>query len=365
MIIDLGYWSKVLKRLTIFLFTLLGIYILIKLFVFFMPFLIALVIASLMEPFIRFITKKTKFTRKTCAIIALIIVFSIICSLLGWGITIVITESTKLLTNLNEYIEIISSKIDFLINNFDMSKIEIPEELKGILENSSNEIINTGTNYVKNFLTSILNTITMIPTFFIYLVITILATYFICTDRLFILDELEHHFPKFWVKKFNNHFKEICNSLGCYLKAEVILIIISFIIVLIGLYIFKFIGFNISYPLLVALGIGFIDALPILGSGTVMVPWGIITGLNGDFNFAVAIIVLYLIVVISRQLIEPRIVSGQIGIHPLFTLIAMYAGFKIIGVLGLIVGPIVLIIYNNIFSNMIDRGVVKTIFERK
>ena len=365
MIIDLGYWSKVFKRLAIFLLTIIGIYILIKLFVFFMPFLIALIIATIMEPFIRFIMRKTKFTRKTSAIIGLIIVFSIICGLLGWGITVIITESSKLLSNLNQYIEIISNKMDYLINNFDLRRIEIPDEIRGIVENSSNELISTGTSYVKAFLTSLLNTISMIPTFFIYFIITILATYFICTDRLFILAELEHHFPKFWVKKFNNHFKEICKSLGGYLKAEVILIILSFFIVLIGLYIFKFIGFNISYPLLVALGIGFIDALPILGSGTVMIPWGIITGLNGDFNFAVAIIVLYLIVVIARQLIEPRIVSGQIGIHPLFTLIAMYAGFKIIGIAGLIIGPIVLIIYNNIFSNMIDRGVIKTIFERK
>ena len=70
-------------------------------------------------------------------------------------------------------------------------------------------------------------------------------------------------------------------------------------------------------------------------------------------------------VLIARQLLEPRIVSNQIGIHPIFTLIAMYAGFKLMGILGLIVGPIVLIIYKNIFESLLERGLVKTIFERQ
>ena len=81
---------------------------------------------------------------------------------------------------------------------------------------------------------------------------------------MFILDQLEHHFPKVWVKKFGMHLKKIISSLGAYLKAETTLIFISFIVVLIGLYIFKWIGLNVSYPFLAALGIAFVDALPIL-----------------------------------------------------------------------------------------------------
>ena len=68
---------------------------------------------------------------------------------------------------------------------------------------------------------------------------------------------------------------------------------------------------------------------------------------------------------IIRQFLEPKIVSGKIGIHPIFTLIAMYTGFKLIGIIGLLVGPIVLIIFKNIFANLIDKGVFKTIFDRK
>ena len=112
---------------------------------------------------------------------------------------------------------------------------------------------------------------------------------------------------------------------------------------------------------LIALGIGFVDALPILGSGTVMLPWAIISALNGDLKLGIAVIVLWIIMSIVRQILEPKIVSGKIGIHPIFTLIAMYTGFKIIGVMGMLVGPIVLIILKNIFATVLEQGVTNTL----
>ena len=106
------------------------------------------------------------------------------------------------------------------------------------------------------------------------------------------------------------------------------------------------------------------DALPIFGSGTVMIPWAGITAFTGDIKLAIGIFVLWCIMSIVRQFIEPKIVSGKIGIHPIFTLIAMYTGFKFIGICGLLLGPIVLIILKNIYGTVIDRGVIKSILER-
>lgn len=96
-----------------------------------------------------------------------------------------------------------------------------------------------------------------------------------------------------------------------------------------------------------------------------MIPWAILCTINGDLNLGIAIIILLVIMSVIRQLLEPKLVSKNIGIHPIFTLIAMYTGFKVIGVMGLLIGPIVLIIFKNIFANLIDKGVFKTIFDRK
>ncbi len=101
------------------------------------------------------------------------------------------------------------------------------------------------------------------------------------------------------------------------------------------------------------------------GSGSVMIPWAIICAINGDINLGIAILILLIIMSLVRQFLEPKLVSKNIGVHPIFTLIAMYTGFKIIGIIGLLVGPIVLIIFKDIFANLIDQGVFKTIFDQK
>lgn len=365
MIFDEVHWTKVLKRSTYVVLALLGIYLSFKLAIFYIPFLIAFVISLIIEPAIKFLMNKARLTRRTSSIIIFILVFGIIVGLLVWGILTLITEATELLQTLNYYFDTAYKQIQIIISNFQFDSIKIPDEIMTIVQNSTSDILNYLADWAKNLLTNIVNIVTSVPTIAIYFVITILALYFICIDKIYILDQMEHHFPRKWSKKMLIHIKEIVSTLGAYLKAQVILILISFIISVIGLYIYKFMGFNIEFPLLVALGISFVDALPILGSGTVMIPWGVGVALNGDIKLAISIVGLWIIMSIVRQFVEPRIVSNQIGIHPIFTLIAMYTGFRFLGIIGLIIGPIILIILNNIFSSLIDKGILKTIFDKK
>ncbi len=364
MVVDMGYWTKVSRRILILVLTIIGIYLAFKLAVFYMPFLVAFIISLLIEPIIKFVNKRTRLTRKTCAIIVLIVVSSILIGLLVWGITNLISEVSNLLQGLNQYIEGAYVQVENIIKNIDFTKIKISPEVTKVIQDSAWDLIGSISNWVKNWLTSLMNGLTQIPTIAIYVSICVIAIYFICTDKLYMLDQIEHHLPKEWVKRIGYHVRELISSLGNYLKAEATLVMISFIVSLIGLYIFKFMGLNIKYPILAALVIGFVDALPILGSGSAMIPWSIVSAINGDIKLAIAIIILWLIMSIIRQFAEPRVVSKHIGIHPIFTLIAMYTGFKIMGVLGMFIGPIVLIILKNIFSTLIDKGVGKAIFDR-
>lgn len=365
MVVDMGYWSKVIKRIFIFLLSILGFYLLIKCSIFYLPFVIAFIIAMLIEPLIKKVHKSTNLPRKTSAIIVLVIVSAILIGIIAWGIITVVTEASNLLGGINEYSEKISMQFQNLISRFKFEKINMPEQITSIFQNSAQDVIKSTSKILSNFLNSFIKWITTLPTLGIYIAITLMATYFICVDRLYILDQVEHHFPKLWVKRVFIHLRELISSLGSYLKAEVILVIIAFIQVLVGLYILKWMGINVQYPFLTALGIGFVDALPILGSGTAMIPWAIIEAINGNIELALGILVILAVISIVRQFLEPKIVSKQIGIHPIFTLIAMYTGFKIIGVLGLLVGPIALIIIKNVYGTLIDKGVVKTIFDRK
>lgn len=360
-----SYWLDVIKKSLLFLFSIFLVYIGFKISLFYIPFLIAFLLSLLIEPLIRFCMKKFKMRRKISAILIFTIILSIIIGLIVWSIVTLVTEASNFLNNINIYIDKVSNESQSLISKFNFDKIKLSEELKTILQNSSGDFIQTASNWVRSVVTKLLDVLTSLPTIGLYIVITILALYFMCTDKIYMLDQIEHHLPETWVKKITKHIKAVSKALGCYLKAQLKLILISFIISLIGLYIFSITGMNVKYPLMIAIGIAIVDALPIFGSGTVMVPWAIISAFNGDIRLGVAILVLWIIMCVVRQIIEPKIVSGQIGIHPIFTLIAMYTGFRFLGFIGLFVGPIVLIILKNIYEVRIDRGFVKSIFEKE
>ncbi len=361
MIIDMSYWTRVLKKVIYVILILIGLWAAFKLSIFYMPFLIAFIIYLIIEPIIKWIMKKTKLTRRASSIIIFIIVSLIIVGTLAWIIITLFSEASNLLDDLNSYIEKTYSIFQGFLNNSNLEKIKLPNELNTVLQNSTGDILDTVSNWIRNFLNGLIDIVTAIPEIAIYVSITVIALYLMCVDKIYIIDLIEHHLPRTWVMRVGNHFRDLVKTLGGYLKAEATLILVSFVISLIGLYILKFTGFAIEFPLLIALGIGFVDALPILGSGTVMIPWAIICGINGDLNLGIAIIILLIIMSIVRQLLEPRLVSKNIGVHPIFTLIAMYTGFKFIGIMGMLIGPIVLIILKNVFGTLIDGGVMKTI----
>ncbi len=315
---EFTYWTSVCKRIFLAILA-IGITIVsFKIAIFYLPFLIAFIISLIIEPLIKKIMKKFGFTRRLSSIIVFILTFGIIIGLLTWGIATLVSESTNLLSTFNDYYSKTYNLIQNILGGFDFIKLKIPQELLNIIENSSIALLEKGSNYLQSLLTKFVSGITSIPTIGIYFAITILALYFICTDKIYMLDELEHHLPEKWMKELTKHIRELIKVLGGYLKAQVILILISFVICLIGLYILYFAGLNVGFPLIIAIGILFVDALPILGSGTVMIPWGILLALNGDIRLAISVIILWIIMSVVRQFLEPKIVSRKYWNSPYF-----------------------------------------------
>lgn len=254
---------KIFKGIMYYVLVIIGIYLMLKLFVFYIPFLIGFVFAQILEPSIRFLMRK-KLSRKVSSIIVVFTFFIFLIAILILGGTFAISETSNFLGSFNENLNSIVQTINNLEKYTNLNKINLNKELKNIFESTIIDFINYLAKSVKSFLTGFLTGITSLPKIFIYIIITILATYFISSDKFYILDQMEYHFPKKWVGIFRDNTKNIISSLGSYLKAEIILIIISFIIVLSGLTIFYFLGLDVKYPLLMAIIIGFVDSLPIL-----------------------------------------------------------------------------------------------------
>ena len=230
MIVDMNYWTKVIRKIFIFLLSLLGIYLSFKLACFYMPFLIAFIISLLLEPVIKFMMKKFKVKRKTSSIIILVIITAILLGIIAWTITTLISEGSNLLENFSTYVINASDLIQRLFNSETLKRIKIPDNVAKIITNSANDLLRTVTTWINSFLKSILSGITQLPSIGIYVVVMFLALYFICTDKIYMIDQLEHHLPETWVKKIYKHLKELVKVLGKYLKAEATLILISFVI---------------------------------------------------------------------------------------------------------------------------------------
>ncbi|MBP2026140.1 AI-2E family transporter [Peptoniphilus stercorisuis] len=151
------------------------------------------------------------------------------------------------------------------------------------------------------------------------------------------------------MRTYIDYLREVLNmsSIGIkgYIKAQIKLMIITFLILSIGLY---FIG--IDKFILKAFGIAIVDIFPVLGSGIVMIPWAISFFVRNSINTGVYIILLYISLVIIRQIIEPKILGDSIGLRPIYTLAATILGSLFLGPFGVILGPIVAIILNSIYT---------------
>lgn len=264
MIFDMSYWTRVGRRILYVVLLFLGLCVGLKLAVFYMPFLVAFIISLIIEPAIKWIMRRFKLTRKTSSIIIFTIALIVILGTLIWLIATLFAESSNLLQSLNDYIDKAYIQVQKLITSLNFDKIKISNEIVGVIQNSTGDMITTISNWVRSLLTGLIDFVTSIPSIAICVGITVIALYFICVDKIYILDQIEHHLPKVWVRKLGNHMRDLISTLGGYLKAEATLILVSFIISLIGLYILEFLKFDVTYPLLMALFIGFVDALPIL-----------------------------------------------------------------------------------------------------
>ena len=192
-----------------------------------------------------------------------------------------------------------------------------------------------------------------VPGTLIGIIMSILSAYFFTADRDKIYAMVNAHMPESIQKNVISVLKDLKHVVGGYFKAQLKIMVVVYIIVIIGLMILK-----VDYFLLVGFIIAFLDMLPFFGTGTVLGPWAIIKILSGDYRMAIALILLYVVTQVVRQVIQPKLVGDSIGMNPLATLIFMFIGFKLSGVIGMIVAvPIGMILINlyraGVFDNQI------------
>lgn len=193
--------------------------------------------------------------------------------------------------------------------------------------------------WIETFLKALGSLIIRLPGHFTMLFFATLCTFFLCKDWDLFVYWIKKFIPYTFVSIVTSLTKELKKKLFQYTRAQIILLSINFLVILIALNLFQ-----IPFALTISVFITLIDLLPIIGTGIILIPWGIYLLVNDSVTLSIGIFILYLLVILQRQLLEPKLVSSALGIHPLAFIIAIYIGIKALGFTGLWVGPFVLFI---------------------
>lgn len=347
-------WKLILMIALIVVGSVAGFFLTFKLAVVFAPFIIALAISSFIEPPIRFLMKKTKLSRKVAALISLLTVAIVFGSLIVLLISRIYREAESLYQILPGYIPEIYHNISSLINKASDIYFGLPKEVTISIDNMVSNITDSVPKVLKSLMSGILNTAVSIPQAIIFVIVTMLSTFFLSSDRDSIYNYIKSNFPEALINKIISIKNDMFMALFGYIRAQLILMSITFIELSIGFWII-----GVRHFILLASIIAVIDALPILGTGGVLIPWAIYEFITTDFTTGIKLIILYGIVLVVRQLIEPKVLGQQIGLHPLITLMSMYLGLRIFSYPGLIIGPVTVLLLKNIISGILKKRSLK------
>jgi len=351
--VNYAYWQGVLIRTVIVILILISIYYVLEFTLpLLYPFLIGWLIAMMIEPFVNWLEKR-KIPRWISASLILIGIFGLIFTLVFFIIAEIVIELTHLADLIpnffNQAQKIFvdtftkeNTNIHRLIQALQTYLEKNPDHQKQIIDSirdNASILAKKGTTMITEFLTSIGQFLSDLPFLLTVLIFIILASFFISLDWPNLKKNFIFLIPERAKNTLGIVLKDLKKALFGFIRAQLILISITAMIVLIGLLILK-----IPYAITIAFLIGIVDLLPYLGVGAVLVPWILYLFFTGNVELGIGLSIMYAIIVVVRQLLEPKLLSSNVGLDPLLTLIALFVGLKLIGFLGIILGPVVVVI---------------------
>lgn len=273
-------------------------------------------------------------------LMALLGIFSLFVALIGNRIW---AQAESFIRLLPYYIEILKNAVDNFLLKLDELFAIFPDFIHNAAIQVRENISSLLFSLVKFTGSSSLNSV---PNFLLGLLIALLSSYFFTKDAKQIHTFYENHIQTLLGNSVAHTKQELKNSIWGYIKTQLILMGYTFLITFIGLLLFRS-----PFTLLLSIVIAVIDALPFFGSGFILWPGAVIHFLMGNPKLALGYLIIYVAVQIMRQVMQPKILGTQIGLHPLLTLFAMYFGYKCIGFWGFILGPMIAVLLQAYFKN--------------
>lgn len=348
------YRRLILRGILTIVGVLFLIFVLPKLLTLLYPFVIASIVAVILNPAVNRMTRRGRLSRRLVAAIFSVLFFVIVFLILGltvYGIgkeTISLAYSIQqnwdsIYRTLSNLEQILAEQFNFLPIEFIRLFSGFEDTVMTFLQNASKTVLNSAV-----LVTTSITTRTGV--FLINFVITVMGTYFIMAEynsiAAFVKKYLGDRASGFMILMKQS----VVRSLGGFLKSSLLLALFAFLFMLIS-----FLIVRQPYALLLALLLGFIDLLPIVGTIAVLLPWSIIEWITGDIKKGLFLIILGVVFFMLRKVVEPKVVGSQTGLHPLAALVSTYVGLQFSGLLGAILGPMfMMIIISMLKTDLLD-----------
>ncbi len=342
---------KIYLKVTMNLFTalavvLLCIFLLPRCIWFFMPFILGWLISLIASPVVRFFEEKLKVKRKAMTAVVIVAVLAAVVLLVYMLIAKLVREGVSFINEMPNIWNAILAELNKVGANLQGIYDRMPADMQATID----DIILESGNYMSSMLgktelpsfEAVGNAAKQIPDIFLGVVMCLLSAYFFVADKGYMAAAAEKFVPTSVRYHFDLIRRSFRNAVGGYFRAQFKIECWIYILLVIGLMIL-----GVDYAFLVAFGIAVLDFLPVFGTGTVMVPWAVIELLSENYRMMFGLIAIWLIGQLVRQVIQPKIVGDSIGMDAIPTLFLLYIGYRVAGVLGMILAvPIGIILVN-------------------
>ncbi|WP_174614022.1 sporulation integral membrane protein YtvI [Virgibacillus ihumii] len=315
------------------------------------PFILAGILAYLLHPFVSFAEQRLKMPRVIASFAVLTSSLLLLTGIVIFVIVEFIQGSAYLAEQIPAHFQTFIRGIEEIIENkvlpfyhkltsfFHTLNPPQQEAINNYITEFIDQFAVIGTEFLYRILMTIPQTLTALPGSLTVTMFVVIAAFFIINDWHMIAQSIKKMIPEAVHETCLTVWNHLRKAIFGYMKAQLFLISLTTLIIYIGLLII-----GMEYPMTVALLAALVDMLPFIGTGIIFIPWISYLFLTGNYEMTIPLTVLYMTVVIQRQLIEPKVISSNIGLNPLTVLIAIFAGLQIWGIAGLIIGPILLII---------------------
>ncbi|MCC2687183.1 MAG: permease [Paenibacillaceae bacterium] len=315
------------------------------------PFIIGWLIAYMLNPLIRLLQRRAKLPRWLAVVISLLVFLGLAITLISFLVANIVVELGTLAETLqdqingwkDQFINFLNSN-DFQqlvdqLNQFYEQNPNYQNTINSNLSSTAKTIADFSSLVISFFFNSIVALVSALPKIATMALISLLASFFISKDWFRLSHQIADWFPQSVLYATRSIWADLQKALFGYLRAQLIMVSMTAVIVMTGL-----ILLHVKYAVAIGLLVGIADLIPYVGTGAVMIPWILYSLLQGDIYFAVGLSINYGVGIAARQLLEPKVLASNVGLDPLPLLIAMFVGLKLFGAIGLIAGPVTLVL---------------------